>query len=531
MPLKRKSYPADYKLQVVEYAAKNGNRAAERKFRVNEKLVRNWRKAEVNLISMKKTKKANRGLKARWPELEEQLHKWVLEQRTAGTGFSTAQLGVQAQVIAKEMNINGFTGGRSWCTRFMQRNSLSIRPRTTMYKMSQKVSTEFQDKLHTFHEFLEKQVTEHNVTPDHIINMGEVHLSFGIPIGWDVPETGQKSVNVETAGHEKLHFTVVLACCGDGSKLPPMVIFKRKKIPKIVSPSVVVAVHDKGWMDEEMLNFWLTECYTKRPDGFFRIDKALLLMDSLQANITSQLKDQLEVFNSIPCIIPGGLTKVLQPLDISVNRSFKAVLHHLWEQWMVDGEHSFTATGKMRHPTFLQVTEWIDKAWTSVTTETILLGFRMAGIIGTDAGFYDSHAEAGFHLPPELAGFFRSDIEDEEFNGFSDLDLEVSMEVEGWDSSLEEELGISLVELKQWIDEAVEKSEMVQKKKAELQELQEWVEKKEQENAVAESLLKDANQSLLECEKLVKQTYEQNGLVYVESSSEEEGFGRRATIL
>ncbi|XP_033837121.2 histone-lysine N-methyltransferase SETDB1-B-like isoform X3 [Periophthalmus magnuspinnatus] len=304
-----------------------------------------------------------------------------------------------------------------------------------------------------------------------------------------------------------------------------MVIFKRKKIPKIVSPSVVVAVHDKGWMDEEMLNFWLTECYTKRPDGFFRIDKALLLMDSLQANITPQLKDQLEVFNSIPCIIPGGLTKVLQPLDISVNRSFKAVLHHLWEQWMVDGEHSFTATGKMRHPTFLQVTEWIDKAWTSVTTETILLGFRMAGIIGTDAEFYDSHAEAGFHLPPELAGFFRSDIEDEEFNGFSDLDLEVSMEVEGWDSSLEEELGISLVELKQWIDEAVEKSEMVQKKKAELQELQEWVEKKEQENAVAESLLKDANQSLLECEKLVKQTYEQNGLVYVESSSEEEGLG------
>uniref|UniRef100_A0A3B3ZC00 Uncharacterized protein n=1 Tax=Periophthalmus magnuspinnatus TaxID=409849 RepID=A0A3B3ZC00_9GOBI len=72
----------------------------------------------------------------------------------------------------------------------------------------------------------------------------------------------------------------------------------------------------------------------------------------------------------------------------------------------------------------------------------------------------------------------------------------VSMEVEGWDSSLEEELGISLVELKQWIDEAVEKSEMVQKKKAELQELQEWVEKKEQENAVAESLLKDANQQV-----------------------------------
>ena len=88
MPPKRKSYSADYKLQVVKYAAENGNRAAERKFGVNEKLVRDWRKAEVTLTTMKKTKKANRGLKARWPELEKRVHSWVLEQRAAGRGLS-----------------------------------------------------------------------------------------------------------------------------------------------------------------------------------------------------------------------------------------------------------------------------------------------------------------------------------------------------------------------------------------------------------------------------------------------------------
>ena len=81
MPPKRKSYSADYKLQVVKYAAENGNRAAERKFGVNEKLVRDWRKAEVTLTTMKKTKKANRGLKARWPAMEKRVHSWVLEQR------------------------------------------------------------------------------------------------------------------------------------------------------------------------------------------------------------------------------------------------------------------------------------------------------------------------------------------------------------------------------------------------------------------------------------------------------------------
>ncbi len=71
MPPKRKSYSADYKLQVVKYAAENGNGVAERKFGVREKLVRDRRKAEVALIAMKKTKKANCELKARWPQLEE----------------------------------------------------------------------------------------------------------------------------------------------------------------------------------------------------------------------------------------------------------------------------------------------------------------------------------------------------------------------------------------------------------------------------------------------------------------------------
>ena len=74
MPPKRKSYTAQFKLQIIKYAAENGNRATERKFGVSEKLVRDWRKAEETLIAMKKTKKANRGLKARWPELEERVH-------------------------------------------------------------------------------------------------------------------------------------------------------------------------------------------------------------------------------------------------------------------------------------------------------------------------------------------------------------------------------------------------------------------------------------------------------------------------
>lgn len=68
------------------------------------------------------------------------------------------------------------------------------------------------------------------------------------------------------------------------------------------------------------------------------------------------------------------------------------------------------------------------------------------------------------------------------------------MEVDGWDPSLEEELGVSLDELRKWIEETVEKSEIVQKKKAQLTELKQLVEQKEKEEAHTEFLLTDARQ-------------------------------------
>jgi hypothetical protein len=36
-------------------------------------------------------------------------------------------------------------------------------------------------------------------------------------------------------------------------------------------------------------------------------------------------------------IIPGGLTSVLQPLNVSVNKPFKDNIRKLYAQWMAEG--------------------------------------------------------------------------------------------------------------------------------------------------------------------------------------------------
>lgn len=77
-------------------------------------------------------------------------------------------------------------------------------------------------------------------------------------------------------------------------------------------------------------------------------------------------KERIRATDSIPAVIPGGLTKLLQPLDISVNRCFKAELRLIWEDWMNNGDKSFTATGRMRRASYPTVVQWVKDAWNAV---------------------------------------------------------------------------------------------------------------------------------------------------------------------
>ena len=54
---KKRSFDSAFKLKVVEFAEKNSNRGAGRKFGVDEKRVREWRKQKPQLESLPRKKK------------------------------------------------------------------------------------------------------------------------------------------------------------------------------------------------------------------------------------------------------------------------------------------------------------------------------------------------------------------------------------------------------------------------------------------------------------------------------------------
>jgi hypothetical protein len=67
----------------------------------------------------------------------------------------------------------------------------------------------------------------------HVFERGQIGITDAVPLTFDVPSYKTvdikvgKSITIKTSGPEKTQYTVVLACCGDGPKLPPLL--KNKK--------------------------------------------------------------------------------------------------------------------------------------------------------------------------------------------------------------------------------------------------------------------------------------------------------------
>ena len=99
-----------------------------------------------------------------------------------------------------------------------------------------------------------------NYEMQQIGNMDETLLNFDMLPSRTVNPAGEKTVLIKTTGtgNKINYFTVVLACLADGTKLTPMIIYKRKTMPREDIPSgILVHVHQKGWIDENGMKLWI----------------------------------------------------------------------------------------------------------------------------------------------------------------------------------------------------------------------------------------------------------------------------------
>ena len=216
--------------------------------------------------------------------------------------------------------MQSFAFSNKWLDGLMSRNNLSNHHHTTV---AQHLPNNLIEKQQEFLAFVMYRRIQHDYPLVFIGNMDETPMTFDLPSNTTVDEIGIRTVSIRTTGHEKTNFTVVLTCMADGTKLPPLIIFKLKKIPKgNFPPEVIVHANPTGWMNENEMLYWIENVWVKR--ARLSNPQSLLVLDSFSAHIVDSVKRRFSEKNTNIAVIPEGLTSRLQPLDISMNKSFKA---------------------------------------------------------------------------------------------------------------------------------------------------------------------------------------------------------------
>ena len=322
-------------------------------------------------------------------ETEDQLVQWVLEMRDLHLPVSVVQVKEKARQLIQPQ-VPSFKASDGWAYKFFHRNHFTLRAKTSL---SQRLPAGLEGKMKLYLQKLQKERKNGRFPLALIGNMDETPVYFDLVPGKTIDQVGVKSCVIRSTGAEKRHITVVLTVAADGSMLPPMVIFKGKRRLKLTAhEGVLVCVQTKAWMDEELMKEYLKHIWQPYveetaerlglPDH-----NALLLLDSFKAHTTDSITKMMKEQDTTHCIIPGGCTSKLQPLDVSINKPFKQILKGCWSNFihtsvMAASDH----TAKIKTATKQQVLDWVVNAWQRMKErkELITKSFQVTGITSSD---------------------------------------------------------------------------------------------------------------------------------------------------
>lgn len=391
----RKSYSVEYKKKVVmdfhSMKPTPSIRKCADSHNISRKMLRDW----IKLMPIAELVKADRAKSVRrirhltdptakqergkWPDLDRAVHEWIMEKRKINITVDSGRIVDEAKRLALELGCGDFIGSNGWLHNFLNRFQLRCRAVTSV---GQKVPANAASLCKTYFDFVDKTFAGIEV-PD-ILNMDETPIYFDMPSNRTYDARGVKTVAAKTAGYEKLRFTVVLTIAADGKKLMPMIIFKGLvNVPKVNFPKGVhVTVAKGGSMNEDLMLEYVKSIIRTRVRSSLLQKKAILIMDSHRAHLMESVKEALRKSKTDIAIIPGGMTPLLQMLDVYINKSFKSLIKKEYQEWLEnEPEDGRTKAGNRKRASYVDVANWVVRAWDAVTMELICDSFVGCGVI------------------------------------------------------------------------------------------------------------------------------------------------------
>ena len=279
------------------------------------------------------------GRKVTDSKLEEHLLEWIFDRRDKGFRVSRKLIQLKAREFQKQNN--AIDSGRTelifsngWVQKFMTRNGLSIKRRTTQ---AQKTPKQLIDKLCAYVLKIRRLRKRMNYDLSNIIAMDETSVWNNMISNTTVEKRGAYSVNLKTTGHEKSKINVCLTATADGRKKKPLIVFKgakreAKKLTEEFKSQCIVATSVSGWMNDK-----LTQQFCREVVGKFTFGaRGILAWDAFRCHLTPDIKAILSSSHVNTIIVPGGCTTFIQAADVSWNKPIKEHLGEMYDKWLAE---------------------------------------------------------------------------------------------------------------------------------------------------------------------------------------------------
>ena len=271
--------------------------------------------------------------------------------------------------------------GRDWYEGFVKRHpTLSLRkPEALSYARAKNASAKVVD------DFFAKLAAVYSRLgllnkPTQIFNADETGVSkVHSPKMKVLAKRGQKTVWSLTSGERGRTHTILICASAAGCCIPPLIIFPRVRMNDALKtgapPGTIFEASQKGWINKDIFIHWLNFFIDSIP----KARPVLLIYDGHSSHISIEAIDLARKNDINLLCLPAHGTHILQPLDLSIMRSFKLNISKASTAFMVENP------GKV-------ITEYdicgiLGKAWPqSLTPVNIMSGFCKSGIYPLNPG-------------------------------------------------------------------------------------------------------------------------------------------------
>jgi len=355
----RVQYKKSQIIKILDYFAHCNNiQLTTQKYRVCKSQVYRWRKNralyEANLEKEYK-RMGKPGRRALFPDLEQELYKDVILIARHVHGDEVDGVEVRRRMMELVQNrmgndgmdndgmdndYSGFSASSGWLRGWMKRFNITLKtPNASIDEEAVDQLQVKQDKLESFKKWYVDLKDKHGYKDSLIINMDETPVWYEPKVCKVVEKRDVDLVVVKRGdkGDDRARVTAVLAVSRDGTMLQPTVIHKSKIKVAREQPGktreergqVALYKQESNCMTSDIMVDWIEKTLVPHVEKE-RVsvndveERCLLIMDSFSGHRTAAVKETLERHGIDLCMIPGGMTKHLQPLDIAVNRSFKS---------------------------------------------------------------------------------------------------------------------------------------------------------------------------------------------------------------